>query len=68
MSRRRKNIEKQEKLVTALWDVVWKNQIALAENRPMISSSGGARMSDPAIREAILTIMDIFGYDVVEVQ
>ena len=67
MRRRRTNIDKQENLVKALWDFAAAQQ-NFGDDQRIITDSKGTCVLDPAIRKAICTIMDNFGYDVLEVQ
>lgn len=65
--RRRCNIDKQEKIVTLLWNLARE-----AQREPktgcVISLGDGTKMSDHALRESLAAIMDTFGYGVLEVQ
>lgn len=67
MRRRRTNIDKQEALVSALWGFIRANNIALQNGWPMITAGIEAtQVNDSAMRKAVSTIMDTFGYDVSE--
>ena len=58
------DIEKQEKLTSALWGFAWELQ-----NEPLTITAGdGTRMNPESLRRAQEVIMRLFGYKVTEIQ
>ena len=58
------DIEKQEKLTSALWGFAWELQ-----NEPLTITAGdGTRMNPESMRRAQEVIMRLFGYEVREIQ
>lgn len=67
--RRRTNIDKQERVVSALWELARDMQHRPNEGGPVITSGeDGTKLNDGHARKALREIMDAFGYDVLEVQ
>jgi hypothetical protein len=65
--RRRTNIDRQERVVSALWELARDMQ-----NRPsegcVATAGDGTKLSLGHCGKALREIMDTFGYDVLEVQ
>ncbi len=62
--RRRTNIEKQERVVKALWDFAFN----LQTKPTTCTDSKGTKIHLESVGVALRDIMDNFGYDVLEVQ
>lgn len=60
------NIDKQEMVVSVIWQIA---HAAQQEPQPeWYRTISGTRMDPKAVHYALEHIMDIFGYDVIEVQ
>lgn len=64
---KRRNLQKQEKLVSALWEFADDLQKRPNEGQ-IITASNGTRVSSKHINKAIADIMETFGYAVTEIQ
>ena len=63
MKKRKKSLEKQERLNSALWGLIENNN-----EMPKNITCDGVKVSREAISLALKTIMGIFGYEITEIQ
>lgn len=68
MRRRRTNIDKQERVVSALWNLARDMQHRPDEGCVATNVEDGTKLSLGHCGKALKEIMDTFGYDVLEVQ
>lgn len=67
-TRRRTNIDKQERVVSALWEFARDIQKRPDEGCVATASKDGTKLSLDHVGKAMREILDAFGYDVLEVQ
>ena len=66
--RRRTNLEKQERIVSVIWEFARAEQHHPSEGCVATTLEDGTKASLKHISAALEEIMDTFGYDVLEVQ